>query len=176
MSRKHEKVWSRGTLRGTLCPNRSLHLQYCLVERGSWPPGGSDLSYYLRTVIVDSLESLVKLTDGQFLKSSEGRHRIFMEAEYRHGLAIHDLRASSSRERWLNPSCEYPTLVLGMIGRISEPFSEIGTDVFLRAPDFLLIDYKPPPPLDVVITPEVLSKYQHIFSFILHLVRGKKSQ
>lgn len=34
------------------------------------------------------------------------------------------------------------------------------------------MDYKPPPPLDVVITPDVLSKYQRIFSFTLRLLRG----
>jgi hypothetical protein len=81
-----------------------------LAERDSWPPGGSDLSYYLRTVIVDSLESLVKLTDGQFVHPSEGRRQIFVEAEYRLGFAIRDLPAGSGRERWLNPSCEYSTL------------------------------------------------------------------
>jgi hypothetical protein len=85
-----------------------------LAERDSWPPGGSDLSYYLRTVIVDSLESLIKLTDGETLDVSEGRRRIFAEAEYRLGFAIRDLPAGSGRERWLNPSCGYPALVLGV--------------------------------------------------------------
>lgn len=85
-----------------------------LAERDSWPPGGSDLSYYLRTVIVDSLESLLKTTDGQVVDSSEGRRRIFAEAEYRLGFAIRDLPAGSGRERWLNPSCEYSTLDLGI--------------------------------------------------------------
>ncbi|KAI0305518.1 hypothetical protein B0F90DRAFT_1815131 [Multifurca ochricompacta] len=113
-----------------------------LAERDSWPPGGSDLSYYLRTVIVDSLESLTKSTDTEALGSSEGRSRIFEEAEFRLGFAIRDLPIGSGRERWLNPSS-------------------------IEALDFLLMDYKPPPPLDVVITPDVLSKYQRIFSFIL---------
>ncbi|KAI0000451.1 Spc98 family-domain-containing protein [Russula vinacea] len=117
-----------------------------LAERDSWPPGGSDLSYYLRTVIVGSLESLIKLTDEQILDSSEGRRQIFAEAEYRLGFTIRDLPAGSGRERWLNPSS-------------------------IEALDFLLMDYKPPPPLDIVITPDVLSKYQRIFSFILRLLR-----
>jgi hypothetical protein len=79
-----------------------------LAERDSWPPGGSDLSYYLRTVIVDSLESLIKLTGGEPTDSSEGRSRIFAEAEYRLGFAIRDLPVGSGRERWLNPCCGYP--------------------------------------------------------------------
>jgi hypothetical protein len=37
------------------------------------------------------------------------------------------------------------------------------------------MDYKPPPPLDVILTPDVLSKYQRIFSFILRLLRGETS-
>ena len=78
-----------------------------LAERDSWPPGGSDLSYYLRTVIVDSLGSLIRLTGGEPSDSSEGRRRIFAEAEYRLGFAIRDLPVGSGRERWLNPCCEY---------------------------------------------------------------------
>ncbi|KAH9176655.1 Spc98 family-domain-containing protein [Lactarius sanguifluus] len=97
----------------------AVGLGFGLAERDSWPPGGSDLSYYLRTC----------------------QSRIFAEAEFRLGFAIRDLPAGSGRERWLNPSC--------------------------GALDFLLMDYKPPPPLDVVITADVLSKYQRIFSFIL---------
>jgi hypothetical protein len=37
------------------------------------------------------------------------------------------------------------------------------------------MDYKPPPPLDVVITSDVLSKHQRAFSFILRLLRGEST-
>jgi hypothetical protein len=104
----------KNVIRGGFRAQWAVGLGLGLAERDSWPPGGSDLSYYLRTVIVDSLESLIKLTDGQFLDSSEGRRRIFAEAEYRLGFTIRDLPAGSGRERWLNPSCEYPTPVLGV--------------------------------------------------------------
>lgn len=43
---------------------------------------------------------------------------------------------------------------------------------FYRALDFIYIDYRPPHPLDVLITPEILSKYQRMFAFILRLLRG----
>jgi Gamma tubulin complex component C-terminal len=85
-----------------------------LAERDSWPPGGSDLSYYLRTVIVDSLESLINVPGREVLESSDGRRRVFAEAEFRLGFIIRDLPAGSGRERWLNPSCEYPTLILSV--------------------------------------------------------------
>ncbi|KAI0268619.1 Spc98 family-domain-containing protein [Gloeopeniophorella convolvens] len=121
-----------------------------LAERDSWPPGGSDLSYYLRTVIVDSLGSLFRHADDDSLdlsdQTKEGQSRIFVEAEFRLGFAIRDLPVGSGRERWLNPSS-------------------------IEALDFLFMDYKPPPPLDVIITPDVLSKYQRAFSFILRLLR-----
>ncbi|KAI0042924.1 hypothetical protein FA95DRAFT_508656 [Auriscalpium vulgare] len=119
-----------------------------LSERDSWPPGGADLSYYLRTVIVDSLDSSSPstVTDSS-VSSHRGDHPlIFEEAEFRLGFAIRDLPVGSGRERWLNP-CS------------------------IEALDFLLIDYKPPRPLDVVITQDTLSKYQRVFSFILRLMR-----
>jgi len=37
------------------------------------------------------------------------------------------------------------------------------------------MDYKPPHPLEVLITPEILSKYQRLFAFILRIIRGKQA-
>jgi hypothetical protein len=44
--------------------------------------------------------------------------------------------------------------------------------VAIEALDFLYMDYKPPRPLEVLISPEILSKYQRMFEFILRLLRG----
>jgi len=41
----------------------------------------------------------------------------------------------------------------------------------IEALDFLYIDYKPPNPLNVLVTPTILSKYQRIFAFILRMMR-----
>ena len=92
----------------------AVGLGFGLAERDSWPPGGSDLSYYLRTVIVDSLEPLTKLMGADSLGFSEGQTKIFAEAEFRLGFAIRDLPTGSGRERWLNPSCGYSSFVPGM--------------------------------------------------------------
>ncbi|KAI0066235.1 hypothetical protein BV25DRAFT_1913006 [Artomyces pyxidatus] len=126
-----------------------------LSERDSWPPGGADLSYYLRTVIVESLESsgqrvMDDISDHESSNVKEGQALILAEAESRLGFAIRDLPIGSGRERWLNP-CS------------------------IEALDFLLMDYKPPHPLDVIIAPDVLSKYQRIFSFVLRLMRVKNA-
>ena len=40
-----------------------------------------------------------------------------------------------------------------------------------RALDFLYMDYKPPHPLEILIPPDVLSKYQRMFAFLLRLIR-----
>lgn len=88
-----------------------------LSERDSWPPGGADLSYYLRTVIVDSLESsersrLQGSPDTGQREVKEGQALIFAEAEFRLGFAIRDLPMGSGREKWLNPCCELPQPML----------------------------------------------------------------
>lgn len=41
----------------------------------------------------------------------------------------------------------------------------------LQALDFLRLSYKPPPPLDAVITPVILFKYDQIFRLLLRLLR-----
>lgn len=43
----------------------------------------------------------------------------------------------------------------------------------IEALDFLYMDYKPPRPLNILISDEVLHKYQRIFAFILRLLRGE---
>jgi hypothetical protein len=44
--------------------------------------------------------------------------------------------------------------------------------IFLRALDFLYMDYKAPHPLDILITPDILSKYQRMFTYLLRIMRG----
>ncbi|KAF9244855.1 Spc98 family-domain-containing protein [Melanogaster broomeanus] len=134
---------------GTRSPEQShtgrwpVGLAPLLVTRESWPPGGSDLSFLLRTVIVDSQEG--SESAHRAVPSSEGVHRVISEAEVRLGFAIRELAAGSGRERWLDPYC--------------------------KALDFLYLDYKVPHPLEVLIPPGVLSKYQRIFALLLRLTR-----
>ncbi|KAF9227468.1 hypothetical protein BS17DRAFT_775536 [Gyrodon lividus] len=115
-----------------------------LVTRNSWPPGGSDLSFLLRTVIVDSQEDESEKYDAA--PSPGGVHRVISEAEFRLGFAIREPAGAGGRERWLDP-------------------------LLIEALDFLYLDYKVPRPLEVVIPPGVLSKYQRIFALLLRLTR-----
>jgi hypothetical protein len=81
----------------------AIGLAPSLTARQSWPPGGADLSFHLRTVIVDSLELGFDepFDDGE----KKGTQRVLGEAEARLGFAIHDLPVGGEKDRWLNPLC-----------------------------------------------------------------------
>ncbi|KAF7308767.1 Spindle pole body component [Mycena kentingensis (nom. inval.)] len=117
----------------------AVGLSFALLERGSWPPVGADLSFFLRTVIVDSFE-------GRLLESEGGKDVFWVEAEKRLGFAIRDLPTVKGHDQWLNP-------------------------LSIEALDFLYIDYKPPQPLDILILPDILSKYQRMFTYLLRIMR-----
>jgi Gamma tubulin complex component C-terminal len=92
----------------------AVGLAPALLERETWPPVGADLSFFLRTVIVDSFEGEnVDTIAGEGETNSlgsgigRGRHKVIEEAEYRLGFAIRDLPAGTGREKWLNPLCVY---------------------------------------------------------------------
>ncbi|KAG6861911.1 hypothetical protein C0995_009861 [Termitomyces sp. Mi166 len=117
-----------------------------LLERETWPPVGADLSYFLRTVIVDSIDDGWSGISEECEKGENVKSRVLEEAEYRLGFAIRDLPTGSGRDKWLNP-------------------------LSIEALDFLYMDYKPPAALEVLITPDILSKYKRVFAFILRLMR-----
>ncbi|KAJ6476059.1 gamma-tubulin complex, DGRIP91/SPC98 component protein [Mycena vitilis] len=119
-------------------------LSFALFERETWPPVGADLSFFLRTVIVDSFEIPEDhLTEGD---SPSNKEAFWLEAERRLGFAIRDLPTGPGHDQWLNP-------------------------LSIEALDFLYMDYKAPHPLDILITPEILSKYQRMFTYLLRIMR-----
>lgn len=78
------------------------------LMEGGWPPGGANLSFSLRTVIIDSLEhdhyhEFRKAREAPD-ESNSARVRILREAEWRLGFAIRDL-PTGSEAKWLNPRC-----------------------------------------------------------------------
>ncbi|KAI0743786.1 Spc98 family-domain-containing protein [Daedaleopsis nitida] len=130
---------------------RAVGLSPALIIGDKWPPLGSDLNFLLRTVIVDTLEEgrFIHIDNDDDTVEDESRRayrRIAEEAEWRLGFAIRDLPMGTGREKWLNPSGEL-------------------------ALDFLYMHYQPPHPLDVLITPTILSKYHRMFAFNLRLLR-----
>ncbi|KAJ7495895.1 gamma-tubulin complex, DGRIP91/SPC98 component protein [Mycena galericulata] len=130
---KRDRVWPVG-------------LSGALLERETWPPVGADLSFFLRTVIVDSFEVPVdRLAEGDG-EAPSSREVFWVEAERRLGFAIRDLPTGPGHDQWLNP-------------------------LSIEALDFLYMDYKAPHPLDILITPEILSKYQRMFTHLLRIMR-----
>ncbi|KAJ7772683.1 gamma-tubulin complex, DGRIP91/SPC98 component protein [Mycena maculata] len=119
-------------------------LSWALLERETWPPVGADLSFFLRTVIVDSFE----IPDDQLVEGDapSSRETFWVEAERRLGFAIRDLPTGPGHDQWLNP-------------------------LSIEALDFLYMDYKAPHPLDILITPDILSKYQRMFTYLLRIMR-----
>ncbi|KAJ7187937.1 gamma-tubulin complex, DGRIP91/SPC98 component protein [Mycena filopes] len=124
-------------------------LSFALLERETWPPVGADLSFFLRTVIVDSFEiPWERLVEGgdDDLADGGAQEAFWVEAERRLGFAIRDLPTGPGHDQWLNPLCRL-------------------------ALDFLYMDYKAPHPLDILITPDILSKYQRMFTYLLRIMR-----
>jgi Gamma tubulin complex component C-terminal len=95
----------------------AVGLAPALLERGTWPPVGADLSFFLRTVIVDSFEGENRENiagDNEDIHVGggvgRGRQKVLEEAEYRLGFAIRDLPAGTGKEKWLNPLCMFFSL------------------------------------------------------------------
>jgi len=74
-----------------------------LVAQDAWPPGGADLSFFLSSVIVDSLEERTGSQD-------QDADKVWREGEVRLGFALRDLPVGDGSERWLNPMCMSPAL------------------------------------------------------------------
>ncbi|QRV79559.1 SPC97/SPC98 domain-containing protein [Ceratobasidium sp. AG-Ba] len=128
-----------------------------LSERGgpgSWPPGGAELGLRLRHVIDEALEvgwgaQLTTESDDEsdiVQKDQDGI--VLKETSWRLGFILRDLEEESAegRARWLNPNA-------------------------IEALDFLCLDYKPPDPIDVILTTEIRQKMHRVFTFLLRLLR-----
>jgi len=88
-----DKVWPVG-------------LSASLLEKDSWPPGGADLGFFLRTVVVDAMEVMRP----RAASSKVATPSAYEESEWRIGFAIRDLPSGKGQDKWLDPSCMYPTV------------------------------------------------------------------
>ncbi|KDN46235.1 hypothetical protein RSAG8_04462, partial [Rhizoctonia solani AG-8 WAC10335] len=123
---------------------------------GTWPPGGAELGLRLRHVIDDALEvgwgaGPTSDSDAEETETTcerdPGRF-VLKETSWRLGFILRDLEEESpeGRARWLNPNA-------------------------IEALDFLCLDYKPPEPIDAIITLDLRHKMHRIFTFLLRLLR-----
>ena len=90
-----DKVWPVG-------------LSASLLEKDSWPPGGTDLSFFLRTVVVDAMEMMRPRARSPKTTTPTA----YEESEWRIGFAIRDLPSGKGQDKWLDPSCACPLFLL----------------------------------------------------------------
>ena len=90
-----------------------------LNDRGTWPPGGSELAFSLRRVIVDTLdEARLEAEDGE-RKTGGGRQRdsIWSEGEWRLGFVIKPAEADDQNEpSWLDPTSKSSRSLANLLG------------------------------------------------------------
>ena len=83
-----------------------------LLAGSGWPPGGADLSFLLRTVILDALDHEYPSRQlGERRLATEDRADesiIYDEAEWRIGFAVRDLPTGLGQAKWLNPRSKSP--------------------------------------------------------------------
>ncbi|CUA66869.1 hypothetical protein RSOLAG22IIIB_00318 [Rhizoctonia solani] len=125
-------------------------------REGSWPPGGAELGLRLRNVIDDALEvgwGTGPTSDLDDEESETTRERnpgwfVLKETSWRLGFVLRDLEEENpeGRARWLDPNA-------------------------IEALDFLCLDYKPPDPIDAIVTLDIRHKMHRIFTFLLRLLR-----
>lgn len=123
---------------------------------GTWPPGGAELGLRLRHVIDDALEvgwgtrPTSELDDdaSETSKERDPESMVLKESPWRLGFILRDLEEESAegRARWLNPNA-------------------------IEALDFLCLDYKPPDPIDAIVTLDIRHKMHRVFTFLLRLLR-----
>lgn len=89
-----DKVWPVG-------------LSASILEKDSWPPGGTDLSFFLRTVVVDAMEMMQPRTADPKVDIPSA----YGESEWRIGFAIRDLPSGKGQGKWLDPCCAYQIIV-----------------------------------------------------------------
>jgi hypothetical protein len=73
-----------------------------LLKRETWPPVGADLNFFLRTVIVDSLDNPSETEDGMI-----EREQVVEEAGWRLRFAICDLLTGAGWDKWLDLLCMF---------------------------------------------------------------------
>lgn len=127
-----------------------VHMGLQLGSRKSWPPASSELRLALRGVLSESYYSSAlfqsTLKDDEIHAPKTHMHnRDNDELPGQLNFAIRNL-TEAEQEKVMDPDA-------------------------LHALDFLRLQYVAPPPLNLVITTAALDKYDHIFKFLLRLLR-----
>lgn len=122
-----------------------VHMGLQLGSRSSWPPASSELRLALMGVLSESYYSSA-------LFSSKHKPGVMTDPQ--------------------QDKDELPGQLNFAVRQLTEPEMEKIMDPYgLYALDFLRLRYVPPNPLNLVITTSAVDKYDHIFKFLLRLLR-----
>lgn len=83
----------------------AVGLSPALTAANVWPPSVPELSFQLRTVINDSLQSSLG-PSSEHSTLAGPQDAVVRDAEYRLGFAIRDLPTGTGKEKWLDPLCK----------------------------------------------------------------------
>ena len=83
----------------------AVGLSPVLTVADVWPPSVPELSFQLRTVINDSLQSSLGPSSEHSLLAGM-QDAVIRDAEHRLGFAIRDLPTGTGKEKWLDPLCK----------------------------------------------------------------------
>ncbi|CAG8593645.1 4253_t:CDS:10, partial [Ambispora gerdemannii] len=121
-----------------------------LNSRRTWPPDGVEWRMALKAVIVETILSEKK--NSEVDEGQDGKY---------------STRGSSIVDDWGSINNLDDILMFGI--QSDEEYCQ--DPQALEALDFLYLDYKPPYPINVVITPNSLTKYNSLFTFLLRVLR-----
>ncbi|CAG8516179.1 9017_t:CDS:10 [Ambispora leptoticha] len=116
-----------------------------LNSRRTWPPDSVEWRMALKSVIVETI--LLEKENSEVDEDQDGDN---------------STREPSIVDAWSSINNLDDILMFGI--QSDEEYS-------LEALDFLYLDYKPPYPINVVITPNSLTKYKNLFTFLLRVLR-----
>lgn len=88
----------------------AVGLSPALTVANTWPPSVPELSFRLRTVVNDSLQSSLGPSSEPSTHTIP-QDSVIRDAEYRLGFAIRDLPTGTGKEKWLDPLCEFVLLM-----------------------------------------------------------------
>ncbi|KAG0649341.1 hypothetical protein D0Z07_4388 [Hyphodiscus hymeniophilus] len=112
-----------------------------LGGRDTWPPASSELRLALMGVLTESYVSTQSLDDFQAGGYIDRQNTLPGDLSF----GVRDM-SEDEIDKCMNPDS-------------------------IEALDFLRLSYKPPPPLEAVITPLILFKYDQLFKFLLRITR-----
>ncbi|CAG8440168.1 7814_t:CDS:2 [Funneliformis mosseae] len=132
-----------------------------LNSRQTWPPVGIEWRMALKAVIVETI-----LLEKKNLENGDSNETIdaWGKVNDLDNMLMFGIHNYEESEVCSDPNGNYCLL-------IEKNLNSKETKRTLEALDFLYLDYKPPYPINVILSPNSLTKYNRLFTFLLRVLR-----